>query len=168
MTSGVIVTIKLDSYHRAFLRSYFDQPNNPFNFHKGHDLLKRLEVLLRPEPEIVKRCDYGDDAFVIEVPPFQHKNPLTYCHLSETAAKIFASKIADFTQLIYHEKLTAYRNAGFEFKECALLFMDEFNLPDDCYDRLIKDQSRWRWNMRYKDSKRFKKKRNKLSPVGNI
>lgn len=149
MTSQVLVSVKLDYYHQAFLRGYFEQYDPVFAFPQGNDLARRLEVLLRQTPPNPKQCS-GDKLFKIVVPPMKHKNPLQYCYLSEVASNMFVNKIVDFAKLVFHEKMTELRNAGFEYQECVYLFMDEFNLPEDCFDRLIKDLQRWRNRVRFK------------------
>lgn len=152
MASGVLTSFKLDPFFQQFLRAYFNQDADAvFSFPKGHDLLRRLEVLLRPVPDDYKPRRQSYQLFHIELPYMRYKNPRTHNYLSETNSKIFARNIRDFFKTVFHEKMQEYRNAGFDYKDCVFIFMDEYDLPVDATDRLIKDFQRYRNRIRQKE-----------------
>jgi hypothetical protein len=159
MPSGVFTSFKLDPFFQQFLRSYFDQSEElVFHFPKGEDLLRKLEVLLRPVPENYKPRKH-DWLFHVELPYMKYKDPRTHNYLSETSGKIFARNIRDFFETVFHEKVSEYRNAGFEYKDCVYIFMEEFHLPVSATDRLIKDFQRYRNRIRYREY--YKKRKSK-------
>ncbi len=159
MASGVFTSFKLDPFFQQFLRSYFDQTGDiVFSFPKGDDLLRKLEVLLRQVPDNYKRRSHAS-TFHVELPYMRYKDPRTHNYLSETSGKIFARNIREFFEAVFHEKVNEYRNAGFEYKDCVLIFMEEFQLPVDSTDRLIKDFQRYRNRIRYREH--YKKRKSK-------
>lgn len=158
MASGVLTSFKLDPFFQTFLKSHFQCGSDAvFTFPKGHDLLRRLEVLLRPVPENYKPSRSHPALFHVELPYMKHKDPLYYNYLSDTAGKAFARKVRDFYELVFHERMSELRNAGYEYKECVYLFQDEYDLPPESTDRLIKDFQRWRNRIRRKNIRKRKR-----------
>ena len=106
-----------------------------------------------------------DNEFHIHLPKNNDRNPYTYNYLSKTAERVFMSKIRQFYEMVFHERMCELRNAGYQKKECVELFIDENNLKIEDYDRLIKDFQRWQTRLRVKKHyKRHRKKSKKTLP----
>lgn len=152
MASGVLTSFRLDPFFQQFLKTYFHQNDDTvFSFPKGHDLFRRLEILLRPVPTDYRPKKQNPWLFYVELPFMKHKNPRTHNYLSETSGKIMARHIRDFFDAVFHEKMNEYRKAGFEYQECVYIFQEEFSLPLDSTDRLIKDFQRYRNRLRRRE-----------------
>jgi len=142
--SGIYVVIKLDPFYQHFLREHFNQRDEiVFSFPKGHDLLKKFEILLTKYPLDKSQPDHGESKFMIEVPYMQHKNPYVYNYISETRNNILGATIKNFTKMIFHEHMNKYAKVGFQKKQCIEIFMEEYNIDPKYQDRLTKDYQRW-------------------------
>jgi len=149
MSSGILTHIRLEPFFQTFLRKYFDNEDpTVFSFPNDHDLLRRIEVLLRSSPPSYRAPKETDLLFRIELPSMRHKNPLYHNYISEAAEKVFVREIRSFFNMVFHEKMALYRNAGFEYKDCITIFQDEYDLPAESSDRLIKEFQRWRNKIR--------------------
>ncbi len=155
---GIFIEIKLDPYLQEFLRGYFDQNGNVFYWPKNHDITRRFISLLRPKSENIKytKPDNGDWSFRVDIPyNTAGRNPFIVNYLSRDNNKLLAKRIKEFADMVFHEDVIAHRIAGWEYKDCVLIFMDDYNISSKYYDRLLKDFQRLRNNLR---QKKYRKK----------
>lgn len=158
MSSGIICTIKLDSFYQRFLRSQFDDFNPVFNFPKGHDLAFRFQFYLSTKSAL-KPERYGEDEFRIEVPYMEHKSPLYYNCMSPNFQQKFQSRIREFWRDVSHELLGKWNRAGFNREECIQKLMEEFGFTPDDEERVRRE---WK---RYREAERLRRFRNKNKNV---
>ncbi|TAJ13040.1 hypothetical protein DMA11_10260 [Marinilabiliaceae bacterium JC017] len=166
MASGIITTVKLEPFFKQFLRSHFEQENDlVFTFPKGHDLQKRLNLLLIKKPIKASEHNYGEESFEIELYYMEGKDVRQHNYISETAAKIFARKIKEFYSMIFHEFYNA-RYRFFTHKEIVYQWMEQNCFDESAYDRIERDARRYRrknYNKNYYQKKTLKNV--KSSPV---
>ena len=162
MAPEIYVTIQLDSFYQGFLRSYFNCRDEVFSFPRGEDLSYRLVRLLKKPPQEYvpeKRCSCSFD---ITIPKYDDKDPYSFNYLSEVAERIFIENIIRFYLMIFHESMNKYLKEGFEKKQCFDIFIDQYDLPIDCIDRITKDYQRY---VKRKLNQKYRKKTPSKSPV---
>jgi hypothetical protein len=142
---GIVITIKLDPFHQEFLKGYFKQTfRGAFFWPKGHLITKKFITLLRKPPDNFTSPKFGDWAFSVDVPWMFDKDPY-YCHyLSDQGNKMLQKSIREFADMVFHEEMLKLRNNGHEYKDCILLFMEDYQISEKHFDRLLKDYQRFR------------------------
>lgn len=159
MSSGIICKIRLEPFLQEFLRGYFRWNNQVFNFPRRDlnvsaddelGISRRFINLLTPPPENFKPVDFGTHTFMIEIPYMQDKEPFYYNYISEVRNNAFEEKIRQMQRFHFRERMAELRNDGYEYKTCVEIYMDELNISQNFYDRLIKDANRWRNKLRVK------------------
>jgi len=162
MSSGISIKIKLDPFLQSFLREIYKQPSGLFRFPPRTDLSTKLSAMIRMAPrnkttrlydlmdvkwiyppEPIKRVDYGDDTFEIEIPFMQGKNLDQYNYLPQNSSKILSSHIHQYFKMVFHEEINDLRYLGFQKKECVVMFMNKHFIDEDYFDRLMKDYTRY-------------------------
>ncbi len=161
MSSGITVKIKLDPFYQNFLRVYFKIPEGAvFSFPKGHDLSTKLQYLLTKQPEKFTPVENSESSFEIELPYCREKDVRSYNYLSPNREKILVNNIILFYKVIFHEEINHLRNEkGFTKKDSIILFMEDYKMSEDYYDRIIRAYNRWVENL----SRRRKRKKQKKS-----
>lgn len=146
MTENYCV-IKLDPFYQAFLRARFNEDgknsNGIFYFGKGHDLSLLLQFLLRPKPSGAKLQNYGAHTFKIGIPAMEHKNPQTYCYLSDDRQSILTRRIMRYWKLVSHDCISEARRRGISKKDIVYMLLEELDLPDYYSDRVEREYSRF-------------------------
>lgn len=138
--------IRLDPFYQAFLRARFDQLNSNngmFEFDKGHDLSLMFQFLLRPKPPGYKQPLYGAEAFKIRIPAMEHKNPQTYCYLSDDRQQLLIKRIMRYWKMVSHDIIAEGRRRGIQKKDLVYMLLDEMDLPEYYSDRIEREYSRF-------------------------
>lgn len=153
MSTGIICKIKLDPFLQEFLRGYYQCNNTVFKFPREDGaklyvdelgVASYFKYLLKPAPADFKPIDYGNYTFMIEVPKMDMKDPFYCNYISEKGQRLFEAKIHRAYRFQFHDEMEKHRSAGWDYKDCIELFMDDFNIMDKHTDRLTKDFQRWR------------------------
>ena len=55
----------------------------------------------------------------------------------------FVSYIHNWFKVIFHNEINKYITMGFRRKASIYLFMDSYEMPEDCYEALMKDYNRY-------------------------
>lgn len=144
MSSQIYVTLKLDPFYQAFLRARFQvPPGEPFRFSKGHDLSLFFQAMLRPLPADYREPDFGQNAFVVEIPWMEHKNPLTYRYVSPERNVMFCGRVMRYWKMVAHDIIYQARKMGMEKKEIIFFLLEELEIPLQYSDRVERDYSRY-------------------------
>jgi len=164
MSSGIITKIKLESFYQQFLRGYYRNTDLVFKFPRYDcdelGLALKFINLLIPAPDNFKPASFGKDEFLIEVPEF-HDRDTFYCnYISPVRNEKFVKKIDEQQRNHFHERLAQLRNDGYEYQDCIEIYMDEFGIDQQYFDRLVKDYCRWRDRLRLQ---KFRKKSHRLA-----
>jgi hypothetical protein len=162
MGSGRYITIKLDPFYQEFLRGHFNWYDPVFAFPKGHDLLKRLEYYLTPPPKDWKLQDFGEWTFRIEIPLMEWKDADCYNYLSERKNKMFEIAVREYYRVIMHTEIGKAIKDHVPKNDIIFCFMDDFNISQDYYDRIIKDFDRW---IKLEKMRRYRRKKNKKNRI---
>lgn len=160
---GIIITIELDPFYQDFLRTHFGRRKvDPFFWPKNHNISKKFMSLLQVNPKEFKPISFGDNSFSVDIPFLSHinKDPFIHNYLSKNGNYLLTKSIKDFFDLIFHEFLTSKHKDGFNHKEAILIFMDEYSIDENNYDRLIKNAQRWRNRVKMRNYRKSTK--NKL------
>ena len=163
MSSGIITKIKLEPFYQEFLRGYYRNCEPVFKFPR-HDcdelgLALKFINLLTPAPDDFKPENFGKDEFLIEVPDFHDRDPFYCNYISPCRNEKFIKKVDEQQKNHFHERLAQLRNTGFEYQDCIDIYMDELQINQQYFDRLLKDYSRWRTRLRVQ---KFRKKSHRL------
>jgi hypothetical protein len=166
MSSQIYCTLKLDPFYQAFLRARFQQPaGEPFRFSKGHDLSLFFQAMLRPVPPGHKDPDYGQSAFVVEVPWMEHKSAETYRYVSQERNVMFCSRVMRYWKMVSHDIISQARRLGMEKKEVIFFLLEELEIPLQYSDRVEREYSRYKQEER---QRRFASKNKMLKNVKKI
>jgi hypothetical protein len=166
MPSGIFCTVRLDPFYQAFLRARFEQPpGEPFRFSKGHDLSLFFQAMLRPLPPDHPEPDHGENAFVIEIPWMEHKNPQTYRWISPERNVMFCGRVMRYWKLISHDIIAQARRLGMEKKEVIFFLLEELEIPLQYSDRVEREYSRY---LQEERQRRFVSKNKMLKSVKKI
>lgn len=160
MPSGITVKIKLDKFYQEFLKHQFLQSKSGFFiFDKSHDLSIKLGILLTKPPKDFTPKQYGKETFEIELPYSDVKDVRSYNYLSVNNEKILCNHIHLYFKIIFHEEIHRLRELGFQKKEAVLVFMSNYDISAEYFDRLMRAYSRWiEKNRRIKLAKNKSKK----------
>ncbi len=101
-----------------------------------------------------------ESTFEIELPYSSEKDVRSYNYLSPKRERILIENIILFYKMVFHEEINRLRNlVGFPKKQAVILFMDNYQINDDYYDRVIRSYNRWvEKQSRYKKRKKTKRK----------
>jgi hypothetical protein len=143
MGSGIVVTIKLDRFYQQFLRGHFGVDANPFIFPNRHDLLLRFEAFLSIAPRDWKPVQLGEEAFHIEIPYMEHKDPNCYNYISKEKNNLFAVRVREFQRMIFHEEFRSLKKTGYNRQECIQIMLEDFGIDQTYFDRVVKEYDRW-------------------------
>ncbi len=148
MPSDYSVTIKLDPFLQDFLRGYFQQPDGNFVFPKASDFNLKISMLLSKSSASNCIVDVEKEKrFTIQLWNNEYKNVQVYNNLSQRNSDILSEHIYAFFKVIFHEEVNKLRNIGFNKQESVLVFMSNYSLVEDYYDRLIKAYQRYMVNV---------------------
>lgn len=170
MAKDNFCVIKLDPFYQAFLRARFnndgENANGVFYFDKGHDLSLLLQFLVKPKPIGAKLQHYGSETFKIGIPAMEHKNPKTYCYLSDDRQMILVKRIMRYWKLVSHDCITEARRRGINKKDIVYMLLEELDLPEFYSDRIEREYSRFLHEER--NRKYFKHKKEMLKNVKRL
>jgi hypothetical protein len=160
MSSGVTVTISLDPFLQHFLRGYFECDSLVFVFprisRKNYLPISLKETLWYP-PKDFRPGEPLENAFEIELPTMDDKDPFSMNYISPTANAEFEKQVTKFYYSRFYEFCDDKRAAHFKGPSIVNLFMDRYRLPADYSDRLKRDYSRYQQFMNNKLWKQKKK-----------
>lgn len=158
MASGIITNIKLDPFYQKFLKQHFECDELVFTFPKGHELQKRLNSILTKNPHPKTHPDYGKNNFRIELFYSSFKDIRQQNFISPLGCSIFAAKVKDFYNMIFHEFISE-RYRHFNHKEIVYLWIEKYNFGEEAYDRIERDSRRYRkknYNQTYYQKQKLK------------
>lgn len=163
MAKDNFCVIKLDPFYQAFLRARFNDKgvnaNGIFFFDKGHDLSLLLQFLLKPKPIAHKVQNYGSSTFKLGIPAMEHKNPKTYCYLSEDRQMVLTKRIMRYWKLVSHDCIAEARRRGLNKKDIIYMLLDDLDLPDYYSDRVEREYSRF---LRDERNRKYLKSKTKM------
>jgi hypothetical protein len=148
MSSGIISKIRLEPFYQQFLRGFYKNNDTVFKFPREDAdelaLARKFNQLLMPPPNGYKIHNDDEYTFLIEVPYQAEKSAFYFNYISLRRNTIFVEAIEKAYRFHFHEKMMEYRNQGYSYKQCAELFIDEYNINCLYIDRAIKDFQRWK------------------------
>ena len=166
MASGIYTKVKLHPFYQEFLRGYFQQHELVFKFPKKHDLLTRLEQFVSIQPEN-RETDWISDkdcnAFLIELPYMEHKDPFYYNYISQNKSRLYAHRVREFFRDVYHEFVGRLERDGFYREEIIYIFLEEFHISPDYTDWLKKELYLYKKSLSARKHRKKRKKSHKLN-----
>ena len=147
MPSDIIIRVKCDAYLVRFAVSMFG--NLPLNFPKNSHFLNLLDVFLDKPPMDFQEPDYGPETLWIQLPYFQNKNVVYNNYLSPLKQRVFVKELRKYFKITFRSEVSQLIINGIEKQDALELFIEKYNLSQDCWDFLQKDFYRY-VNLRYK------------------
>jgi hypothetical protein len=102
-----------------------------------------LGMFLGISPIDYKQKDYGENTLKVVLPQFRHKDINIYQYLSHRKQAHFVKYIHNWFKVIFHNEINKYIAMGYRRKDSIYLFMDSYDMPESCYDALLKDYNRY-------------------------
>ena len=152
--SEVIIKVQCDHYLVKFLEAYFN--SSPVRFPRNNNFRNFLEIFLDFPPLDHRESDYGRNTLTVELPFFEDKDPRSYNFLNPIRQRIFVDHIWMFFKITFRSEINKYRLTGIGRNDAISLFMDKYNIPDECWESLLKDYSRYLQNH---SKKKYRKNR---------
>jgi hypothetical protein len=162
MPSDYILKIDCPYYLIRFIKAIYGK--QPIVFPQKDNISRALShLLLKPSKtleevnEVFSTTDFDKDEYLfINLNYYKDSDPRVYNDLSNRGKLLLLKRIKSFFKLVFHEELTESLHNGYTKKDSIYLFMDKFDLPEDCFDLLTKDYTR------YYDLKYYKKRKKKI------
>lgn len=147
MPSDIIIGVKCDAYLVRFAVTMYG--NLPVNFPKNSHFLNILDVFLEKPPLDFQQPDYGVETLWIRLPYFETKNVVYNNYLSPLKQRIFVKELRKYFKITFRSEVAQHIVNGIEKQDALELFIEKYNLSQDCWDFLQKDFYRY-VNLRYK------------------
>jgi hypothetical protein len=167
MPSDVIIKMKCPAYLIHFLEKLYG--DMPIVFPRNDDLSNTLDHLLDRPPKDYQEDSNYDGMLLIQLNYFEDKDVRKNWYLPERSQIYFIQRVNRYFKLKFRDDVNKSRLYGYERKQSIEIFIDKFELNDDCgiYDLLEKDYRRY---YEFKYGKRRRKNKTKkhkfISPVG--
>ena len=147
MPSDIIIRVKCDEYLVRFAITLFG--NLPINFPKNSNFLNILDIFLDKPPLDFQQPDYGANTLYIQLPYFENKNVIYNNYLSPLKQQIFVKELRKYFKITFRSEVAKHIVNGIEKQDAIELFIEKYDLSQDCWDFLQKDFYRY-VNLRYK------------------
>jgi hypothetical protein len=141
MASNVIIRLECEPYLIKFLEKLYGP--SPVNFPRKSNFNCILDVFLERTPPDFTRPDFGSRNLDIHLPFFELKDVRSYNYLSPTKEKIFIKEIWKYFKITYRGDIAKYIVLGLDRKDALDLFIEKYDLSQDCWDFLEKDFQRY-------------------------
>jgi hypothetical protein len=156
MPSDIIIRVKCDAYLVRFAVSLYG--NLPINFPKNSHFLNLLEIFIEKKPLDFKEPDYGNNMLWIQLPYFENKNIVFNNYLSPVKQQTFVNELRKYFKITFRKEVAQLIVHGIEKQDAINIFIEKYNLSQDCWDFLQKDFYRY---LNLRDKRRlFRTKKN--------
>jgi len=159
MVSDIIIRVKCEPYLIRFFETLYGQ--SPIKFPKNSNFNTYLDVFLDKTPLDFKIPEYGDHTLEILLPTFERKDIRTFNYLSPKRQEIFTKELWKFFKITFRSEISKSVLMGLDRKDAIELFIEKFNLSQDCWDFMEKDFQRYLKMRLMRKSRRL----NKISAV---
>ncbi|MFZ4522999.1 MAG: hypothetical protein ACOYNC_14915 [Bacteroidales bacterium] len=141
MQDPIIVNIKCQHYLICFLIKHYGPM--PVKFPAMSDPNRLLGKLIAVAPLNHVQENYGENTLSVVLPQFRYKDITLYHYLSERKQKMIENYIHGWFKVVFHIEMNNYITLGYKRKDSIFLFMDTYEMPEQCFDALLKDYNRY-------------------------
>jgi hypothetical protein len=141
MASDVIIRVHCEPYLVRFLETLYG--TSPISFPKNSNFNMLLDVFLEKPPLGYQEFVDGEKNLQIRLPYFEVKDIRSYNYLSPTKQRIFAKEVWKFFKITFRQEIAKCIVIGLDRKDAIELFVEKYNLSQDCWDALEKDFQRY-------------------------
>lgn len=155
MPSPISISVRCAPHLVQFMTSIYGP--QPINFPRKDNFSLLLNFLLEKEP--MNYCNFESDLKELKIllPYFDDKNVLYNYILTPLKEAIFINKIDERFNLAFIDEMNKSTLLGINKIDSVHLFMDKYNLSEDCIDMLLKKYQRYIKVKRYQKSKKNNK-----------
>ena len=140
MPSQATTHCKCEPYLVKFLEFLYGP--SPISFPRKSNFNLMLDAFLEKPPMECDTPDQGILNLAIRLPYFDNKDIRSYNYLPPKKQEIFAKEIWKFFKIIYRNEISKCLVMGLDRKDAIGLFIEKYDLSDDCWDSLEKDYQR--------------------------
>ena len=141
MASDTIIRVKCEPYLVKFLETLYGK--SPISFPKKSNFNSILDVFLDKPPLDYQEPEYGENTLEIRLPYFENKNVLFNFYLSPTKQRILIKEIWKFFKITFRGEISKHIVLGLDRQDAIQIFIEKYNLSQDCTDSLEKDFQRY-------------------------
>ena len=141
MSDQIIININCPKYLICFLQKHYGTP--PIKFPPMSDPNRLLGMLIAVAPLNYVQKDYGENTLSVVLPQFRYKDIQVYHYLSCRKQLLFVKYIHGWFKVNFHIEMNKLITMGYQRKESLYLFMDSYDMPESCFDALLKDYNRY-------------------------
>ena len=141
MSEQIIININCPKYLICFLQKHYGMP--PIKFPPMSDPNRLLGMLISVAPLNHVQKDYGENTLRVVLPQFRYKDITVYNYLSARKQLMFVKYVHGWFKVNFHVEMNKLITMGCQRKESLYLFMDTYEMPESCFDALLKDYNRY-------------------------
>ncbi|MFZ4546820.1 MAG: hypothetical protein ACOYN4_05275 [Bacteroidales bacterium] len=160
MPSPISITVHCAPHLVRFMVAVYGP--QPLQFPRKDNFSMLLNYLLEKESDAETTVDPHDEKLEIQLPYFENKNVLYNYVLTPMKESIFINKIDERFRLSFNDEMNRATLVGISKIDSVHLFMDSYNMPEDCIDMLLKSYQRY---IKLKRYHRLSQKNKKISSV---
>lgn len=155
MASQIVISVPCEEYLIRFLEKMYGP--SPISFPKKSNFNTLLDVFLdRPPMNHTPVTPEDPGKFLqVELPYFEQKDIRSYNYLTAKMERAFVKEIWKFFKITFRGEIAQLLVLGLDRKDALEIFMEKYNLPQDCWDALEKDFQRY-LKLRSKKKRLFK------------
>jgi len=148
MPSNITINIECPTYLISFFESLYGK--QPIALPKKENWSAFLRVNLHRVPDDFKLEYYGENNLAILLPYFEDFNVNHKFCLSKLKQGVFADTLEASFLITFRRQIdkTLKLNLDITKKDCIYMFIEDYNLSENCYDMLIRNYSRYRKTQR--------------------
>jgi len=155
MPSPISITVRCAPHLVRFMEKLYGP--QPITFPRKDIFSLLLNFLIEREPDNVSNYEPGAETLEILLPYFEDKNVLYNYNLSALKESIFVAKIDERFRLAFNDEMNKSTLVGINKIDSVHLFMEKYNLSEDCVDMLLKSYQRYIKLKRWHNSKKRQK-----------
>lgn len=155
MPSPISITVRCAPHLVQFMTSLYGP--QPITFPRKDNFSLLLNFLLEKEPENYCNFESGAEKLEIQLPYFEDKNVMYNYILTPLKESVFINKIDERFRLAFIDEMNKSTLLGINKIDSVHLFMDKYNLSEDCIDMLLKSYQRYIKLKRYHKSQKNNK-----------
>ena len=160
MPSPMTITVRCAPHLVRFMEAVYGP--QPITFPRRDNFSLLLNFLVEKEPDNYSNYATGDVKLTVLLPYFEDKNVLYNYVLTPLKEVVFINKIDERFRIAFNDEMNKSTLLGISKIDSVHLFMDKFNLSEDCIDMLLKSYQRYIKLKRY-HAKHQKKSKNLVS-----